>query len=160
MSAAHKKPTKEKIAEYAEAVRKELTAGRQNEVFRVAVEVGYLAAHADGTFDADEKKAIVDAVEILSQGSVIEWEVDQIVDAAQSQGAGPGDGAARANALGAKLKELGHPDAGLLFGAFVAQATAGIDKAEGKVLRAVGKAAGIADKRVRDILKTVGAESD
>ena len=33
--------------------------------------------------------------------------------------------------------------------AFVAQATSGIDQKEGKVLRAIGKSAGIAEKRVR-----------
>lgn len=151
-----KKPTKEKLAEYAEAVRKELSAARQNEVYRVAVEVGYLAAHADGSFDDDEKKAIVDAVGILSKGSVIEWEVEEIVDSASAGG----DGAGRATALGEKMKALGQAEPALLFGAFVAQATAGIDKNEAKVLRAVGKAAGIGDKRVREILKTVGAEAD
>jgi tellurite resistance protein len=142
-----KKPTKEELARFAEAVRKELSVPRQSDVFRAAVEAGYLAATTDGTLDDSERSAIVTAVEILSQGHVIEWE------------AAKGSADDRAKALGAKLKELGQPEAGLLFGAFVAQSTAGIDKKEEKVLKTIAKAAGIADKRVREILKTVGAEA-
>ena len=146
-----KKPTKEKLADYAEAVRKELEFRGQDDVFNVAVEIGYLAAKADGSFDDAEKKAIVDAVDILSQGTVIELEVDAIIEEADREGRD-------APALGGKLQELKQADAGLLFGAFVAQATHGIDKDERKVLREVGKAAGIKAHRIRAILKVVGAE--
>lgn len=151
-----KKPTKEQLDAYATAVRKELSVPKQSDVFRAAVEAGYLAATTDGTLDDDERKAIVTAVEILSQGAVVEWEADTLVDEVAAHTGKPEE---RAKALGARLKELGQPEAGLLFGAYVAQATAGIDKSEEKILKAIGKAAGVADKRVREILKTVGAES-
>jgi len=151
-----KKPTTEELARFAEAVRKELSVPRQSDVFRAAVEAGYLAATTDGTLDDSERKAIVTAVEILSQGHVIEWETETLVDECAAV-AGSAD--ERAKALGARLKELGQPEAGLLFGAYVAQSTAGIDKKEAQVLKTIGKAAGVADKRVREILKTVGAEA-
>lgn len=151
-----KKPTKEELARFAEAVRKELNVARQSDVFRAAVEAGYLAATTDSKLDDSERKAIATAVEILSQGHVIEWEADSLVDECAQASGSPDE---RAKALGAKLKELGQPEAGLLFGAYVAQATAGIDKKEEKVLKTIGKAAGIADKRVRELLKTVGAEA-
>jgi tellurite resistance protein len=151
-----KKPTKVELDTYAAAVRKELSVPRQSDVFKAAVEAGYLAATTDGKLDDDERRAIVTAVEILSQGAVIEWEADSLVEEVAKATGKPEE---RAKALGARLKELGQPEAGLLFGAFVAQATAGIDKNEEKILKAIGKAAGVADKRVREILKTVGAES-
>jgi hypothetical protein len=76
------------------------------------------------------------------------------------EAAGKAAGAdAKGKAIGAKLKELGAPEAGLLVAAFVAQATSGIDQKEAKVLREIGKAAGVADKRVKDILKEVGADA-
>ena len=151
-----KKPTKEKLAAFAEAVRKELEFRGQDEVFSVAVEIGYLAARADGKMDAGERQAIIDAVDILSQGTVIELEVDAIIEAADKR---EGDMAATAKVLGERLKDLEQADPGLLFGAFVAQASSGIDKDERKVLRTVGRAAGIKDHRIRTILKVVGAEA-
>ena len=151
-----KKPTKDQLDAYATAVRKELSVPRQSDVFRAAVEAGYLAATTDGTLDAGERAAIIAAVAILSQGAVIEWEADSLVDDCEKQEGSADD---RAKAVGARLKELGQPEAGLLFGAYVAQATAGIDKKEEKILKTIGKSAGVADKRVREILKTVGAES-
>ncbi len=151
MSPTSKKPTKEKLADLAAAVRKELEFRGQDETFALAVEIGYLAAKADGSFDDAEKQAIVDAVDILSQGTVIELEVDAIIAAADAE-------KRSAETLGKRLAELEQADAGLLFGAFVAQATHGIDSDERKVLRAVGRAAGIKDHRIRSILKTVGAD--
>lgn len=148
-----KKPTKEKLADMAEAVRKELEFRGQDDVFKLAVEIGYLAAKADGSFDDDEKKAIVDAVDILSKGTVIELEVDAIIAEADAEGRD-------AKALGEKLEALKQADAGLLFGAFVAQATHGIDKHERKVLRDVGRSAGLKANRIRTILRVVGAEGD
>jgi tellurite resistance protein len=158
MSATSKKPTKEKLATYAAEVRKELKEFRQqDEVFRLAVEIGFLAAGADGSMDSGERQAIIDAVDILSQGVVIELEVDTLIKEASKRG---GKTLESAEAIGARLKELGQAEAGLLFGAFVAQASSGIDRSERKVLRAVGRAAGIADRRIRAILKTVGDDPD
>ena len=151
-----KKPTKEQLVEYAETVRNELTAMKQNEVYKIAVEIGYLAANADGTIEDSEKEALVAAVEVLSQGAVIEWEADALFEEAQSSG---DDGLVRAEALGARLKELDQANAGVLVGAFVAQSASGIDRAEAKVLRAVGKGAGINERKVRELLKQVGAEA-
>ncbi|HEX7603733.1 MAG TPA: hypothetical protein VF316_19075, partial [Polyangiaceae bacterium] len=69
-----------------------------------------------------------------------------------------GDGdAKRAELVGAKLKALGQPEAGILFAAFVSQASGGIDKKESAVLHAIGKAAGLAKPKVTAILKRVGA---
>jgi tellurite resistance protein len=154
--ATGKKPTKDKLADYAEAVRKELDFRGQDEVFGIAVRVAHLAASADGKIDDGERKAIIDAVDVLSKGVVIELEVDALLDEASQSDEAP---AARAESLGKKLAELGQPDAGLLFGAFVAQATAGIDKDERKLLREVGKAAGISASKIRRILKVVGGEA-
>jgi tellurite resistance protein len=156
-TATSKRPTKEKLADYAEAVRKELTFRAQDDVFRVAVEVGYLAARADGEVDASEKQAIVDAAEILSKGVIIELEVESIIEEVEALG---DDDDARAAKLGEQLKDHGQAEPGLLLGAFVAQATAGIDASERKILRAVGRAAGINDRRVRAILKAIGDDSD
>ena len=155
MSVTSKKPTKEKLAQYAEAVRKELEFRSQQEVFVQAVELSYLAAQADGAMDDAEKKRIVEAVDVLSQGTVIELEVESIIEEADASDA---DEATAIASLGAKIKELGHADTCLLFAAFVAQATAGIDKNERRVLRAVGKAAGLKEARIRGILKVVGVE--
>jgi tellurite resistance protein len=151
MSKTSKKPTKKRLEELAAAVRKELEFRGQDDTFKLAVEIGYLAARADGSFDEAEKKAIVEAVDILSQGTVIELEVDAIIADADAEGRD-------AEALGKGLAALKQADAGLMFGAFVAQATHGIDNAERKVLRAVGKAAGIKDTKIRSILKVVGAD--
>jgi tellurite resistance protein len=155
-SPTSKRPTKEKLQAMAEAVRKELQEFRdQDAVYKLAVEAGYLAAKADGTVDEDEKKRIVEAVDILSQGVVIELEVDSIIEEVDGSGQ---DVAERAVSLGKRLAELKQGDAGLLFGAFVAQASHGIDGDERKVLREVGKAAGVKARRIRTILKVVGDE--
>ncbi|MBW2458506.1 MAG: hypothetical protein JRI68_28665 [Deltaproteobacteria bacterium] len=152
-----KKPTKEKLAEYAEQIRGELEEFRkQDDMFRVAVEVGYLAARADGEVDEAERQALIAAVDILSQGVVIELEVDAIVAELEAV---EGNDLQKAEALGAKLDSASQADAGLLVGAFVAQATSGIDRGERKVLRTMGRAAGLKDHRIRAILKAVGAEA-
>jgi tellurite resistance protein len=151
-----KKPTKVELDTHAAKVREKLSVPRQSEVFRAAIEAGYLAATTDGTFDDGEKKAVITAIEILSQGAVIEWEAEELVSQCAAQTGKPDE---RAKAVGAKLKELGAPEAGLLFAAFVAHATAGIDKKEEGVLKAIAKAAGVADKRLKEIIKDVGAEA-
>lgn len=155
-SPTSKRPTKEKLQAMADAVRKELKEFRdQDAVFKLAVETGYLAAKADGSVDDEEKKRIVEAVEILSQGVVIELEVDAICEEVDGADQSTEE---RIASIGGRLDELGQGDAGLLFGAFVAQATHGIDKSERKVLREVGRAAGVSARRIRAILKVVGDE--
>ncbi len=156
MATKKKKPTKEKLADYAAKIRGELEEFRkQDETFKVAVEVGFLAARADGDVDEAERKALVEAVDILSQGVVIELEVEAIVADLEAV---EGDDLQKAEALGAKLESASQADAGLLVGAFVAQATSGIDNKERKILRTMGRAAGLKDHRIRAILKAVGAE--
>lgn len=149
------KLTREKLTAFAAQIKGQIAVARQDEVFRAAVAAAHVASRADGGIDDAERKAIVDALELLSGGLVVEWEVDLLLEAA-----GKATGAdAKAKAIGAKLKELGAPEAGLLVAAFVAQATDGIDQKEAKILREIGKAAGVAEKRVRELLKEVGADA-
>jgi tellurite resistance protein len=136
----------------AESIRAELRVPKQNEVFKVAVEAGYLAARADGVVDAEETAAIVRAVEILSAGAVVEWETEELV-AECARKADAETPAARAAAVGTALAALGQADAGIYFAALVAHASKGIDKKEADVLKEIGKAAGVANDRVRDIVK-------
>ncbi len=150
-----KKPTKEQLATFAGAISADVAAAKQADLFQTAVAAAHLASHADGKIDDAKKKAIVDALEILSKGVVIEWEVELLLEEA---GKTDGGQEARAKAIGEKLKASGQAEAGLLVAAFVAQATDGIDQKEAKILRAIGKAAGIGDKRVKEILKNVGSE--
>ncbi len=146
------------IEKHANDIKKDLAVPKQNEVFATAAEAGFLAASADGTVDDEERAMLVRAIEILSTGAVIEWEVEQLLEGCQARMKADGD-AKRADAVGAKLKELGQPEAGLLFAAFVAQASGGIDKKESSVLHAIGKAAGIAKAKVTALLKRVGASA-
>jgi len=150
-----KKPTKVELESHGSAVRAKLSVPRQSDVFRAAVEAGYLTAITDGTFDDAERKALITAIGLLSEGAVIEWEAEDLVDQCAKSTGKPEE---RAKAVGTKLKELGAPEAGLLFAAFVAHATQGIDKKEEAVLRSIAKSAGVADKRVREIVKDVGAQ--
>jgi tellurite resistance protein len=142
----------------AESIRAELRVPKQNEVFRAAVEAGYLAARADGTVDAAETATIVRAVEILSKGAVIEWEADDLVAecARKADAETPGK---RATAVGAELAALGQSEAGIYFAALVAHASKGIDKKEADVLKEIGKAAGLTTERVRDIVKKAGKQA-
>lgn len=137
---------------HAQSIRHQLNVPKQNEVFRAAVEAGYLTALADGEVDEAEKATMVRAVDLLSQGAVIEWETETLIDEcaarAEADGAGP-----RAAAVGATLKSLGQAEAGLFFAALVARASKGIDKKEADVLRAVGNAAGVTTDAVKDIVK-------
>jgi tellurite resistance protein len=151
MSAATKPPKIAELEKHAETVRKDLVVPKQADVFAVAVEAGYLAALADGEVDAGERAALVRAVEVLSIGAVIEWEAEALVE--ECAGRVKADGAEkRAEAVGAKLSELGAPDAGLLFAAFVAEATGGIDAKEKRVLEQIAKAASVDPKRLGAIL--------
>ncbi len=137
-------------------IRKELKVPKQNEVFEVATEAGFLAARADGTVDEKERQVLVKAIEVLSVGAVIEWEVETLIDACADRAKTEGEDK-RAELVGQKLKALDQPEAGLLFAAFIAQASGGIDKKESAVLHAIGKAAGVTKQKVTALLKRVGA---
>jgi tellurite resistance protein len=145
------------IQKHADAIKKDLAVPRQNEVFEAAAEAGYLAASADGKVDDEEHEMLVQAIEVLSAGAVIEWEVESLLEACAER-ARKEDAQKRADAVGAKLKTLGQPEAGLLFAAFVAQASGGIDKQEAAVLHNIGKAAGVAKPKVTALLKKMGAK--
>jgi tellurite resistance protein len=146
------------LEKHADEIRKELAVPKQNEVFAAAAEAAYLAAMADGAVSDDEHEALVKAIGILSVGAIIEWEVEDLLE--RHAASAEKDGAdARATAVGGQLKELGQPEPALLFAAFVAQASGGIDKKESGVLHAIGKAAGIAKNKVTAILKRVGAKA-
>jgi tellurite resistance protein len=146
------------LEKHADAIRKDLAVPKQNEVFETAAEAGFLAANADGNVDADERAMLVAAIDTLSKGAVIEWEADALLESCADRA--KKDGAdKRAEAVGTRLKDLGQPEAGLLFAAFVAQASGGIDKKESAVLHAIGKAAGVGKNKVTALLKRVGAAS-
>jgi tellurite resistance protein len=140
------------LESHAQTIRETLKVPRQNEVFRAAVEAGYLTALADGTMDAGERDTLVRAIELLSEGAVVEWEAETEIDAcaarAQAEGAGE-----RATATGKALAALGQAEAGIYFAALVARASKGIDRRETDVLKAVGAAAGLSGDAVRDVVK-------
>ncbi len=140
------------LEEHAQEIREALAVPRQSDVFRAAVEAGYLAARADGNVSADERATLAKAVEVLSHGLVLEWETDALLDDCAKASELKGD-AARADEVGAALKALGHAEAGLLVAAFVARATNGVEKSEAEMLKTIGKAAGISGKAVGEIVK-------
>jgi tellurite resistance protein len=140
------------LAEHADKIRGELTFPRQSEVFAAAVEAGYLAARADGDVDGEERETLVKAIELLSQGAVIEWETDALVDECRARALAEGD-ATRAEKVGTLLKDLGHAEPALLVAAFVARATGGVEKSEAEVLKAIGKAAGLSAQAVGGVVK-------
>ncbi len=142
----------ENLDAYAERIRKELHVPKQNEVYRAAVEAGYLAATADGSFDASERETLVAAVQKLSQGAVIEWETETLLEECAARAAKEGADK-RAEAVGAELKALGQAEAGILLAAAVARATKKVDKKEAAMLKAVGAAAGLSADVVAAIVK-------
>jgi len=154
--AAAKKASAGPNIEYLEAqaneVRKTLPAHRADELFQVAAEAGYLTALADGGEDAEERAALIVSLEVLSKGSVIEWETETFVDTAYAKVQAEGV-EARCNAVGERLKELGNAEAGLLIGAIVAYASNGIEKSEAQMLEKIGNAAGIQRKQIAEIVK-------
>src|SRR5262245_54454743 len=141
------KKSKTEIEKIAAELQKELAAHKQNEMHRYAVEAGYLCALADGNADAQEKEALSESMEALSSGLVVEWEVNALIDDINEHIGAEGH-VARCEAVGAKLKELGQAEAGILIGAYVALATSGIDKKEAEMLERIGKAAGVERKQV------------
>jgi tellurite resistance protein len=152
------KPALPDLEAHADKIRSELNVPKQNDVFRVAVEAGYLTALADGVVDDAEQAVLVRAIEILSAGAVIEWETEALLE--ECVGRAEKDGAAkRAQAAGKELGALGQAEAGLLFAALVAGASKGIDKKEAEVLKTVGGAAGLAAEAIKEIVKKANAMS-
>jgi tellurite resistance protein len=140
------------LEEHADEIRAELKVPRQSDVFKAAVEAGYLAARADGNVDAKERAVLVKAIELLSQGLVIEWETEQLLDDCEAHVKSDGD-EAHAEHVGKELGKLGQAEAGILVAAFVARATNGVEKSEAEVLKKIGKAAGLDAKSVGAIVK-------
>jgi tellurite resistance protein len=151
-STATTNPTILLLEKHADTIRSELRVPKQSEVFRAAVEAGYLTANADGNVDDGERSTIVRAVEILSEGAVIEWEVETLVaecvERSKTEGADK-----RAAQVGATLKELGQAEVGILLASVVARATKKVEKKEADVLKAVGKAAGLTNEQIASIVK-------
>jgi tellurite resistance protein len=141
---------------HAQSIREGLNVPKQNEVFRAAVEAGYLAALADGEVDDEEREAMVRAIDLLSEGAVIEWETESLLDECAGRAEAQGL-QARASAVGKELADLGQAQAGLFFAAVIARASKGIDKSEAEVIKAVGAAAGLAPEAIKDIVKKATA---
>lgn len=150
--------TMDAIAKHADEIRKDLNVPEQERLFRIATEAGYLTALADETVDDAERAGMVKAIEALSKGSVIEWELESFLDDCAAKAKEHGK-KARLATVGSALSTLGHPEAALLFAAFVAQASAGIDKKEATIVHALGKAAGVSKDKVTAILTRVGASA-
>lgn len=140
------------LEDHADKIREELNVPRQNELFKAAVEAGYLTARADGGVDDTEREVLVQVVELLSQGLVLEWETESLIDDCQKLSDAEGV-QERAAKVGAILKDLGQPEAGLFVAALVARATKGVDKSEAELLKTIGKSAGVGNDKVRDIVK-------
>jgi tellurite resistance protein len=140
------------LEQQAEAVRKSLSGSHQSALFEAAIEAGYLTALANGTEDEGERAALVKAVEILSSGLVLEWEVEPLLEKIgariETEGA-----AARCAAVGKNIRELDQAEAAMLVGAVVAHATSGIDKQEAGVLEKIGTAAGLSRPQIAAIVK-------
>jgi tellurite resistance protein len=140
------------LEEHADQIRDELKVPRQSDLFKLAVEAGYLAARADGEVDQAERTVLTKAVELLSKGGVIEWETESLLDECATRAEKEG-AEARAAKVGEALKELGQAEAGLLVAAFVARATNGVEKSEAEVLKQIGKAAGLTADKVKAVVK-------
>jgi tellurite resistance protein len=145
---------------HADRIRADLDVPNQSQVFACAVEAGYLAARADGEVDPEERKVLTRAVELLSQGAVIDWETETLLDACATRAEKEGP-EARARKVGEALQGLGQAEAGLLVAAFVARATDGVEKSEADVLRAIGGAAGLSAEKVKAIVRrATGLDAD
>jgi tellurite resistance protein len=146
------KGNKFSLEEHAEQIRAELKVPRQAELFKAAVEAGYLTARADGGVDDAEQDILAQAVEMLSQGLVIEWETQALIEDCKSLADEQGI-EARAGKVGELLKDLGQAEAGLFIAALVARATKGVEKSEAELLKTIAKSAGLSNDKVRDIVK-------
>lgn len=153
------KRTKVDYEKIAAGMRETLSTAKQDELFRAATEAGYLASLADGEADAGEKEAIIKAMHTLSDGLVIEWEIDALLTDCDERIGAEGH-QARAKAVGEKLKELGQVDAGMLLAAYVALATSGIDKREAKMLEQIGTAAGMNRGQIAGTVKKARSAID
>ena len=140
------------LDDYAKQIKGDLAVPNQSSVFALAVEAGYLAARADGNVDQAERDVLAKAVELLSDGAVIEWETETLLDECAARVEKEG-AEKRITAVGEGLKELGQPEAGLLVAAFVARATNGVEKTEADTLKAIAKAAGVAPDKMKAIVK-------
>ncbi|HVH46953.1 MAG TPA: hypothetical protein VM925_31635 [Labilithrix sp.] len=140
------------LEDHADKIRAELKVPRQNEVFKAAIEAGYLTARADGGVDSTEREVLVKAAELLSSGLVIEWETESLITDYEKLADAEGV-ETRAAKVGAALKELDQAEAGLFVAALVARATKGVEKSEAELLKAIGKSAGVSTDKVRDIVK-------
>ena len=140
------------LEDHADEIRKDLAVPRQADVFKAAVEAGYLVALADSGVDATEREVLVKAVEMLSKGLVIEWETDALIEefAKRAEAEGIEKCAER---VGNVLKDTGQGEAGLFIAALVARATKGIAKSEAEVMKAIGKTAGVSGDKMKDIVK-------
>jgi len=146
------------LEDHADKIREELKVPRQDELFKAAVEAGYLTARADGGVDDTERDVLVKAVELLSQGLVLEWETESLIDSCQKLADDEGI-EKRAAKVGATLKDLGQAEAGLFVAALVARATKGVEKSEAELLKTIGKNAGMGNDKIRDIVKRATALS-
>lgn len=140
----------------AQRIAAELKGKDQSALFRAAVEAGHLAALADGKADPAERAALVKALEALSAGAVIEWEVESLI-AESEEAIGAQGPVKRSEAVGQALKALGQVEAGLLIASLVAFAAGGIDKSEAGVLERIGVAAGLAKGDIAAIVKRARA---
>jgi tellurite resistance protein len=150
-----KKDANEVLVRHAEALRKKLPPAEQGELFRVAVEVGCLAAFGDLEVDPAEREAIVRAVGLLSVGNVDEWEADALVDECAKRIATDGI-EARVEAVGAALKRLGEPEGALSLAVLVADASSGVDHLERGILDAIAEAAGVEPSALDRIVAAAG----
>jgi tellurite resistance protein len=140
------------LEDHADTIRAELNVPRQGELFKAAVEAGYLTARADGGVDDTEREVLVRAVELLSQGLVLEWETEGLLDSCKKLADEEGVDA-RATKVGETLKDIGQAESGLFVAALVARATKGVDKSEAALLKVIAKGAGLSNDKVRDIVK-------
>jgi len=140
------------LEDHADEIRKDLAVPRQADVFKAAVEAGYLVALADSGVDATEREVLVKAVEMLSKGLIIEWETDALIEECEKRA--QDDGVEKCcERVGNILKETGQGEAGLFIAALVARATKGIAKSEAEVMKAIGKTAGVPADKMKDIVK-------
>jgi tellurite resistance protein len=147
-----------RLESFAAAIEQALPLYDRERLFEAVAEAGYLVALADTEADPAERQIIDEAIFILSKEMVIDWEVDGLIHRACERIGAEGP-AARAQAVGERLRSLGQAGAGLFVAACVALATHGLDKREVAAMRRIGTAAGLDDaalaniaKRARDVM--------
>lgn len=144
------------LRRHAEAIRRELRPAERRDLLIVAVEAGYLAGAADGEVDSAERAAIAQAVELLSEGEIIEWDLESLLDDCVRRSRAEGlDG--RARRVGESLRAQGRPELGLFFAALVAFATGGLNSDERRLLEDIASAAGVDAEGLVPILERVAS---